>query len=118
MKLTRTLSVTVFAIACFMAASSAAIARDFKSVVLNYNASVAGTQLASGKYNVKWETHSPEATVSFLQGNTVIATAEGKVVDRGTKYASDSVMYDETANGTRVIREIRFKGSSEVIEFN
>ncbi len=118
MRLTRTLSVTVFAIACFVAVSAAATARDFKSVLLNYDATVAGTQLQSGKYIVKWETHSPQATVSFVRGNKVVATVEGKVVDRGTKFGSDSVMYDDAADGARVIREIRFKGSSEVIEFN
>lgn len=118
MKLTRTLSVTVFAIACFVAASAAATARDFKSVLLSYNATVAGTQLESGKYNVTWQTQSPDATVSFMRGSKVVATVEGKVVDRGTKFQSDSVLYDESANGGRLVREIRFKGSSEVIEFN
>ncbi len=118
MKLSRTLSVTVLAIACFVVASFAATPRDSKSVLLNFDATVSGSQLASGKYNVKWQSHSPEATVSFMRGNKVVATVEGKVVDRGTRFATDSVLYDESANGGRIIREIRFKGSSEVIEFN
>ncbi len=118
MKLTKSLSVTVLAIACFVAASAASTARDVKSVLLNFNVTVSGAQLASGKYNVKWQTHSPEVTVSFMRGNKVVATVAGKLVDRGTKFTADSILYDETANGGRTIREIRFKGSSEVIEFN
>ncbi len=118
MRPTQTLSAAVLAIACFLAAGVAATPRDSKSVLLNFNATVSGSQLASGKYNVKWQSHSPEATVSFMRGNKVVATVEGKVVDRGTRFANDSVLYDESANGGRIIREIRFKGSSEVIEFN
>ena len=118
MKGKTSLSFTLFTVACLVAVSAAAKARDSKSMVLHYNATVAGSQLASGRYNVQWETHSPEATVSFLQGSKVVATAEGKVVDRGRKYLSDEVMYDETPDGAHVIRELRFRGSSEVIEFN
>lgn len=118
MQLTKTLSVTLFAIVCLLSASTAAKAKDFRNVVLRSDAMVAGAHLASGNYNVQWQTHSPGATVSFLQGRKVMATAEGTLVDRGTKYQSNEVVFDETADGTRVIRELRFKGSSEVIEFN
>jgi hypothetical protein len=53
-----------------------------------------------------------------MQKGKVVATAEGKVADHGTKCLSNEVVFDEAADGGRVIREIRFKGSSEVIEFN
>ncbi len=118
MKLTKTLGLTIVAIAMFVAAAAAAKPKDFKNVVLRSDATVAGTHLASGTYSVKWQTHSPEATVTFAQGTKVVATAEGVVVDSGRKYDSDQVMFDETADGARLIREIRFKGSSEVIQFN
>ena len=118
MKLTRILSVTLFAIACFVARGATANAKDFRNVVLRSDATVAGAHLASGNYTVQWQTHSPGATVSFLQGSKVVATAEGNVVARGAKCLSNEVVFDETADGARVIREIRFKGSSEVIEFN
>jgi hypothetical protein len=104
--------------AFFVAAGAAAKPKDSRNVVLHSDATVAGSHLASGRYNVQWQTHSPEAIVSFLQGSKVVATAEGKVVDHGRKYLLDEVVYDETADGARVIRELRFKGSSEVIEFN
>ena len=112
------MSVTIVAMAFFVAAGAAAKPKDSRNVVLRYDATVAGSHLASGNYNIQWQTHSPEATVSFLQGSKVVATAEGKVVDRGTKYSSNEVVYDQTADGARVIQEIRFRGSSEVIEFN
>jgi len=118
MRLAKTLSVTIVAMALFVAAGAAAKTKDLRTMVLHSNATVAGAHLASGTYNVQWQTHSPEATVTFMQEGKLVATAEGKVVDRGKKYPADAVMFDETGDGGRIIREIRFKGSSEVIEFN
>jgi hypothetical protein len=117
MRLRTILSVTVVAMLFFVAAGAAAKPKDSKKILLHYDATVAGSHLASGRYNIQWETHSPEATVSFLQGSKVVATAEGKVVDRGRKYPYGEVMYTETTDGAHVIQEIRFEGSSEVIVF-
>jgi hypothetical protein len=38
--------------------------------------------------------------------------------DRGRRYESSEVVYKKNPNGSRVIQEIRFAGSSEVIVFN
>jgi len=118
MRLGKTLSVMIVAMVFFVAAGVTAKAKDSRNMLLHYDATVAGSHLASGSYNITWQTHSPEATVSFLRGSKVVATAEGKVVDRGRKYPSNEVVYTESANGAHVIQEIRFKGSSEVIVFN
>ena len=67
MKLGKTLSVTIVALAFFVAVGAAARSKDSRSMVLHYDATVAGSHLASGEYDITWETHSPEATVSFLQ---------------------------------------------------
>ena len=64
----KTLWVTIVAMAVFVAAGASAKANDSKNVVLGSDAVVAGTHLRSGEYNIQWETHSPEATVSFLHG--------------------------------------------------
>ncbi|MFZ0960746.1 MAG: hypothetical protein WAO35_07545 [Terriglobia bacterium] len=118
MKLRTTLSVTIVAMAFLVAGSAAVQAKDSAELVIYYNASVAGSQLASGTYNVQWQTHSPEATVSFMKGKKIVATAQGKVVDRGKKYSANEVVYYVTDNGARQIQELRFGGSSQVIEFN
>ncbi len=117
MKLRKVSTVTMAAVAFFVVAGAMAKARDSSSVLFPYEATVAGSRLASGRYNVQWETHSPAATVSFLRGSKIVATAEGKVVDRGTRYPSNEVMYNVGADGARSVQEIRFKGSSEVIVF-
>ncbi len=97
MKLRKTLSVTIVAVAFMVLVGASAKAKESGNVLLPYDATVAGSHLASGSYNVQWQTHSPEATVSFLHGNKVVATAEGKVVDRGKKYQSNEVVYDRLA---------------------
>jgi hypothetical protein len=117
MKLRRILGVTIVALAFTVAIRAEAKAKNSGTVLLPYDASLAGSHLASGKYRVQWETHTPGVTVTFQQGNKVVATAEGKVVDRGTKYSNNAVIYLENADGSRGIQEIRFGGSSEVIVF-
>ena len=118
MSVKKALSVTIAAIAFVVAAAAAAPAKDSKDIILHHDATLAGSHLASGNYSVTWQTHSPEATVSFMRGHKVVATAEGKVVDRGRAYSTNEVVYDEDAAGARTIVEIRFRGSSEVIVFN
>ena len=118
MNLRRTFSVSIVAIVFVLAAAATAQAKDSKDIVLHYDAALAGAHLASGDYSVTWQTHSPEATVSFLRGKKVVATAEGKVVDRGKTYSANEVVYNQNSEGARVIQEIRFRGSSEVIVFN
>ncbi len=117
MKLGKFLCTTLAVMAIFVAVSAASKPKDSRNVLLHYDATVAGSHLASGEYDVQWQTHSPAATVSFSQGKKVVATVEGKVVDRGTKYPANQVVYGEAANGGHDIQEIRFKGSSEVIAF-
>ena len=118
MRFRKSFGVLVVAMALVAVGGANAKPRDVKDVLLHYDATVAGSHLASGSYHVQWQTHSPEATVTFLQKGKVVATAEGKVVDRGMKYQSNQVVYAVAADGTRHVQEIRFQGSSEVIEFN
>jgi len=118
MKLGRTLCTTLVAMALFVAVVGAASkSKDSKNILLHYDATVAGSHLASGQYDVQWEASSPAAKVSFSQGSKVVATVEGKVVDRGNKAQANQVVYGETGNGGHSIQEIRFRGLTEVIDF-
>jgi hypothetical protein len=118
MKLKKSLIVSIVAMGLIVVAGAAAKPKDSKDVLLPYDVTVAGSHLASGRYAIQWQSQSPEATVTFLHGSKVVATAEGKVVDRGTKYGANQVVYSDAGNGARAIQEIRFRGSSEVLVFN
>jgi len=108
---------SLVAAALLMAASIPAVAKDGRRVQLLRDVTLSGTTLPAGQYIVRWQTHSPEATVEFAHGHKVVLSTEGRVEDRGKKYDSDTVVYDTAADGTMTIREIRFAGSSKVLVF-
>ena len=96
-------------------ASVPAFAKDARNLNLAYPVVVGGSQIAPGDYKVAWEQHSPEATVSFMKGKKVLATAQAKWVERNVKYQRNSVVYDTAGDGSRRIVEIRFAGMSQVM---
>lgn len=117
MRFGRNLLVAAFALT-FVIGSTAAAKPKGVRVRLPFNATVAGVQLPRGDYDVQWQTHSPQATVTFEESGKTVATAQGKVVDRGTRYDATQVVFTTAPDGTRRIQEIRFEGLTEVIDFD
>ena len=105
------------AVAILLMAALSAVAQKARTVRLPYSASVNGKQLAAGEYKVTWETHSPQATVNFAQKREVVATVEGKWVDRETKYEANAVVYSNNPDGSRTILEVRFAGLKGALVF-
>lgn len=99
-------------------ASAPAFAKNARSLNLEYPVTLGSSQIAPGNYTVTWEQHSPEATVSFMKGKRVLATAEAKWVERNVKYQRNSVVYNTAADGSHRIIEIRFAGMSQVMVLN
>jgi len=118
MKLKKIVGAVIVPLALMTGVSASAKGKNSANVLLAYDATLSGTHLASGRYRLQWETHSPGATVTFQQGDKVAATVEGKVVERGTKYSMNEVIYDQKPDGSQTILEIRLKGSSKAIIFN
>ncbi len=77
-----------------------------------------GTTIPAGKCSVRWQTHSPEATVDFVRGHQVVLSTEGKVEQRSKSYDRDSVVYNTASDGTMSLVEIRFAYSNKVLVFN
>jgi len=105
------------AVAILLMAALSAVAQNARTLKVPYSASVNGKQLAAGEYKVTWETHSPEATVNFSQKKEVVATVEGKWVDRETKYEANAVVYSNNPDGSRTILEVRFAGLKGALVF-
>jgi|SRR5579863_495700 len=91
--------------------------KDSRKLTLTSTATISGTQVPAGQYSVRWVSHSPEATVTFEKGHNVVATAEGKWVDRHTPYEQNAVVLETNADGSRSIVELRFAGMSEALVF-
>jgi hypothetical protein len=94
-----------------------ALAKDSRTMTLKRAVSLNGKQLAPGQYKVSWETHSPEATVTFAQKSNVVATAEAKLVERPDRFDADAIVYSNNPDGTSSIVEIRFGGTNKVLTF-
>ena len=104
-------------LAILLMAALSAVAQNARTLKVPYSASVNGKQLAAGEYRVTWETQSPEATVNFAQKKEVVATVEGKWVDRDAKYEANAVVFSNNPDGSRTILEIRFAGLKGALVF-
>ena len=112
------LGASILALALILAGSASALAKDAYKLTLRYDMTLKGTQLTPGEYGISWVAHSPDATVTVASKNTVVATVQGRLVDAGSTYTRNAVLYDENADGTRTIREIRLAGSNKTIVFD
>ena len=117
MKVQKQAGILTALLALFLFTSVFGVAKDSRRLTLNHAATLNGSQLTPGNYEVSWVSHSPEATVTFKQRNKVAATAEGKWVERQTTYATDGVVYDNNPDGSKTIVEIRFAGMNQVLTF-
>lgn len=103
-------------LAIFLVASLPAFAKNSRSLKLLHSATLNGTEIAAGDYQVSWESHSPDVTVT-LKGRHVIATAQGQWVERDAKYEEDAVVYETNGDGSRTLLEIRFAGMKQALVF-
>jgi cell division protein FtsN len=78
---------------------------------------LAGTRLPVGDFTINWESYVIEAKVKFVQGNDVLATADGQWVKRPARYQRDECVYVKTGNGSRLLREIHFSGLDRALVF-
>ncbi len=118
MNIRRLLGAPVLGVALLLATSIPSLAANSRTVTFRHASVLNGTNLSAGKYNVRWETHSPEATVQFVRHRKVVVSAEGKVEVRSKSYDRDAVVYNTAADGSLSLVEIRFAGSSKVLIFN
>lgn len=109
------LGVSVLMLALVLTASVPAFANDTRHVTLHHDMVLLGTSLQAGEYTISWASHSATATVS--RKKDVLATVEGKLVERGKKPDRNAILFDTNADGTNTIREIRLAGSSQALVF-
>jgi len=112
------LGMGVLLMGLLLAAGIPALAKNSGTVTLEYRALVQGTAIPAGKYSVQWRTHSPEATVQFMKHHRLVASAEGKLVQRNKSYERDEVVYGTSSDGSMSVVEIRFADSNKVLVFN
>ncbi len=110
--------VSILALALVVSAAIPAFAKNERTLVLPENVVVNKTHLDAGQYTLRWESHSPTLTVTVVKGKRILATAAATMVERGKPYPANEVVTDSAPDGTQMLKEIRFAGSSQVIVFS
>jgi hypothetical protein len=78
----------------------------------------AGTEIKPGEYDVKWESHGPEATVEFTPiGKHQGVKVQGKIEEVNKKFDSNSLGIAKDPSGREVIKELQFSGKKMKIVF-
>ena len=95
-----------------------AFAKHAREVNLVQAVTINGKQLSPGRYQVSWDTQSPQGTVTFKQKKAVVVAAPFKLEERPQKYEYNSVVYTVNSNGASTVLEIRFAGSNQVLTFD
>ena len=67
---------------------------------------------------ISWESYSARAIVKFVQDNYVVATADGKWVNRGLRFERDAFVYRKNDDGSQTLVEIQFAGMSQALVFD
>jgi hypothetical protein len=109
-----------FAFALFTAllfAADPVAAKGHRTFQLTAPATLAGQTYKADNLDVKWESHSPEATVVVSQGKAS-KTVPGKFVTAPYVAESDAIGYKTDDKGDRTIVELQFKGSSKILSFD
>jgi len=99
--------------------STGAFAKDSNrhSVEIPDSVQVGGTQLKSGKYDVKWQGAGPEIQVSFVHDGKTVATVPGTLKTNDPHVTEDDIVTDTTGATTKTLKEIDFGHNKESVVF-
>lgn len=116
MNIARVSKALVLGLAMLLASSAFASNKDSRGSLQLYDAaSVGGTQLKAGTYNLKWDGDGPNVQVSVLKGSKVVATVPAHLIDLADKPANDSAVVKKNADGTESVAEIHFSGKKQAL---
>ena len=114
----KSLGISALSVALLLVSGLPALAKNSKTLTFAHAFVLNGTTLPAGKYSVRWETHSPEATVEFVRGHEVFVSTAGRFEERPQGNDRDQVVYKSASYGTLSLVEIRFGDSKKVLVFN
>ena len=108
----------LLAVAPIIAAEKGSAEKGSGRFVVPRTLVIAGTEIKEGEYDVKWESHSPEATVEFTPiGKSQGVKVQGKIEEVNDKFDSNSIGIAKDPAGRGVIKELQFSGKKMKIVF-
>ncbi len=78
---------------------------------------LSGKALPVGDFVISWESYANAATVTLLQGNRVVATAEASWIRPRWSRDDNAVVYRRNADGSRTLLEFHFHGMAKALAF-
>ena len=96
--------------------ASSAFAATKASLQLHNPTMVNGTKLQPGDYKLEWEGTGPSVEVSILQGKTVVAKTQARVVDLPTKALNSAAVTKANDDGTKNLEGVRFEGKKFALD--
>jgi hypothetical protein len=100
-----------------MQAPSPATADHVKSFRLTVPLFLAGTPLTPGTYRVAWSGPGPEAPVDVTHNGKLVVHTHAHIVTLGNQAESDNVESSTGADGTLVLKTVRFAGDTLELSF-
>lgn len=86
------------------------------SLEIAHPVQVGSVHLKAGTYKVEWQGDASSLKVEFLQHGKVVATTQGKMVERKEPAPATAIVTDEV-NNTRMLKEIEFGGKKDALTF-
>jgi len=96
--------------------TSSAFATTKEHLQLLSTATVNGTQLKPGDYNLQWEGNGPNVELSILRGKTVVAKVPAKIVDMKGRSQNTAAVMKNHDDGTKTLEGVRFEGKTFALE--
>ncbi len=91
--------------------------RGSRSFIFGSALTLNGSQLPVGDFTISWESYVTDAKVKFEQGNGIVATADGRWIQRPRRYEHNEIVYQRNGNGSRILLEIHFSGQDRALVF-
>ena len=97
-------------------AADAASAPHRGSMELLYPATVAGTQLETGKYRVEWKGTGDQVEVNIYRGNKAVVSTHARLIKDDKPY--DCVSLASGEKGTKVLTQISFGKEKQALRLD
>jgi hypothetical protein len=98
--------------------AGSALASSKGSLDLQHPTSIAGKQLASGSYTVRWEGTGDQVELKVYQGKEVVVSTSARVVKTDAPQRYDSAVTVKNGDGSLSLAQIRFAGKSYALEIS
>jgi len=98
--------------------ASSAFAATKANLILTGPTKVNGTTLQAGKYVMEWDGSGPNVEVSVIQGKTIVAKLQAKLVDLKAAPDQGACVTKNDADGTPVLAGVQFAGRKFSLELS